>query len=194
MPQHAVPAETDILCAHCGYALNGLPQTGLCPECGEPIADSTTASLTIVQSCTTPSIASQPQDQSVTAGSNALGDRAEAAFSKGDRTLKDDAAHQAALATLPDTAHFRLWIDSGRVLDVLLKNPLLKARLVEAGLSLDKITLAGPNRVVSALSVRSEVQTEVWTYRVDALNFQALAPLGAGAAVLAGGLSGLPGL
>ena len=43
MPQHAVPAETDILCAHCGYALNGLPQTGLCPECGQPIADSTTA-------------------------------------------------------------------------------------------------------------------------------------------------------
>ncbi|HWZ88487.1 MAG TPA: hypothetical protein VNW92_06540, partial [Polyangiaceae bacterium] len=130
----------------------------------------------------------------VTAGSNALGDRAEAAFSKGERTLKDDAAHKAAFAALPDTAHFRLWIDSGRVLDVLLKNPLLKARLVEQGLSLDKITLTGPNRVVSALSVRSEVQTEIWTYRVDALNFQALAPLGAGAAVLAGGLSGLPAL
>lgn len=43
MPQHAVPLETDILCEHCGYGLNGLPDTGLCPECGEPIADSTTA-------------------------------------------------------------------------------------------------------------------------------------------------------
>jgi len=42
MPQHAtVPAETDILCEHCGYGLNGLPTDGLCPECGEPIADST---------------------------------------------------------------------------------------------------------------------------------------------------------
>jgi hypothetical protein len=39
-------------------------------ECGA--ADSTTASLTIVQSCTAPSIASQPQDQSVSAGSNAI--------------------------------------------------------------------------------------------------------------------------
>src|SRR5688500_11781806 len=43
MPQHAPPPETDILCAHCGYGLNGLPDTGLCPECGQPIADSTTA-------------------------------------------------------------------------------------------------------------------------------------------------------
>lgn len=128
----------------------------------------------------------------VTAGSNALCDRAEAAFSKGDRTLKGDAAHQASLTALPDAVHFRLWIDSGRVLSVLLENPLLKARLVEQGMALDKITLSGPNRVVSALSVRSEVQTEIWTYRVDALNFQALAPLSAGAAVFAGGLAGLP--
>ncbi len=129
----------------------------------------------------------------VTAGSNVLDDRAEAAFSKSDRTLKDDAAHKASLVALPDTQHFRLWIDTGRILDVSLKNPLLKARLAEQGMSFDKITLTGPNRVVSALSVRSEVQTEVWTYRMDALNFQALAPLGAGAAALAGGLPGLPG-
>jgi len=43
MPQNAsVPAETDTLCEHCGYGLNGLPTDGLCPECGQPIADSTT--------------------------------------------------------------------------------------------------------------------------------------------------------
>jgi hypothetical protein len=43
MPQNAsVPAETDTLCEHCGYGLNGLPTGGLCPECGQPIADSTT--------------------------------------------------------------------------------------------------------------------------------------------------------
>ena len=128
----------------------------------------------------------------LTAGGNALGDRAEAAFSKGDRALKGDAAHKSSLAALPDTQHFRLWIDTGRVLDVLLKNPVLKARLVEQGIVLDKVTLTGPNRVVSALSVRSEVQTEIWTYRMDALNFQALAPIGVGAAVFASGLSGLP--
>jgi hypothetical protein len=36
-----VPAETDILCERCGYTLNGLPESGNCPECGEPIARST---------------------------------------------------------------------------------------------------------------------------------------------------------
>lgn len=35
-----VPAETDILCEGCGYTLNGLPETGNCPECGKPIAQS----------------------------------------------------------------------------------------------------------------------------------------------------------
>jgi Ig-like domain CHU_C associated/Dual-action HEIGH metallo-peptidase len=39
-------------------------------ECGA--ADSTTARLTIVLTCSTPSIASQPQNQSVSAGSNAI--------------------------------------------------------------------------------------------------------------------------
>ena len=35
-----VPAETDILCERCGYTLNGLPESGNCPECGEPIVAS----------------------------------------------------------------------------------------------------------------------------------------------------------
>ena len=40
---NSVPAEHELLCEHCGYGLNGLPTVGLCPECGEPVADSTTA-------------------------------------------------------------------------------------------------------------------------------------------------------
>ena len=124
----------------------------------------------------------------ITAGSNALCDRAEAAFSKGTSTLKDDAAHKSALGALPDTSHVRLWIDTGRLLDTLSKNPLVKARMAESGISLDKITLAGSSRVTSALSLRSEVKLDVWTFRADALNLQAFAPLGAGAAALAGGL------
>ncbi len=126
----------------------------------------------------------------VTAGGNSLCDRAEAAFSKAERSLKDDAAHPAALAALPATQHFRLWLDTGRIADTLMKNPLLQARALEMGLQLDKFRLVGPQRVTSALSMRSEVQNEVWTYRVDALNLQALAPLGAGAAAMSGGLGG----
>lgn len=44
MDQALVPTATDILCESCGYTLNGLPETGNCPECGTPITDSTTAS------------------------------------------------------------------------------------------------------------------------------------------------------
>jgi hypothetical protein len=42
MPRVAtvVPADTDLLCEFCGYTLNGLPDTGNCPECGQPIRDS----------------------------------------------------------------------------------------------------------------------------------------------------------
>jgi hypothetical protein len=128
----------------------------------------------------------------ITAGGNALCDRAEAAFSKGDRTLKDDAAHQSALAALPDKHHFRLWIDTGRLADTLFKNPLLRARASENGMQLDKFRLSGPERVTSALSVSSNVENEVWAYRLDALNLQALAPLSLGVGAL-GGLGGRPG-
>jgi hypothetical protein len=133
----------------------------------------------------------------ITAGGNTLCDRAEGAFSKGDRTLKDDAAHQSALAALPDKHHFRMWLDTGRLADTLFKNPLVRATATENGMQLDKFRLTGPQRVTSAISVQSAVENEVWTYRIDALNMQALAPLGMGAASLsglAGGRGGLPPL
>jgi hypothetical protein len=133
----------------------------------------------------------------ITAGGNTLCDRAEGAFSKGDRTLKDDAAHQSALAALPEKQHFRMWLDTGRLADTLFKNPLVRARAAENGVQLDKLRLTGPQRVTSAISVLSTVENEVWTYRIDALNMQALAPLGVGAASLSGlggGLGGRPGL
>ena len=129
----------------------------------------------------------------LTAGANTLCDHAEAAFLKGERSLKDDPAHASALAALPATQHVLLWLDSGRIGAALLKNPLLKAELDRSGMSFDKLRLTGPERVVSALSVRSEVQDQVWTYHLDALNAQALAPLG-GAGVLLGGLPHLPAL
>jgi hypothetical protein len=129
----------------------------------------------------------------ITAGGNSLCDRAEAAFSKGDRTLKDDGAHQGALAALPEKHHFRLWMDTGRVVETVFKNPLLRATATENGMQLDKFRLNGAQRVTTALTVKSEVENEVWSYRIDALNPQALAPLGLGATALSG-VSRRPGL
>ena len=35
-----VPEISEVLCTSCGYVLSGLPETGACPECGQPIAQS----------------------------------------------------------------------------------------------------------------------------------------------------------
>jgi hypothetical protein len=42
MPRVAprVPELSEILCSSCGYVLNGLPDSGVCPECGQPIIQS----------------------------------------------------------------------------------------------------------------------------------------------------------
>jgi hypothetical protein len=42
MPRVAarVPELSEVLCFSCGYVLDGLPQTGVCPECGNPISAS----------------------------------------------------------------------------------------------------------------------------------------------------------
>ncbi len=44
MPRETPPDLSDTLCEACGYRLNGLPENGNCPECGQPVADSTIAS------------------------------------------------------------------------------------------------------------------------------------------------------
>lgn len=38
-----VPRPHELLCEFCGYGLDGLPSSALCPECGKPVAASTLA-------------------------------------------------------------------------------------------------------------------------------------------------------
>src|SRR5215212_9708813 len=35
-----IPDESHLLCEYCGYTLSGLPENGMCPECGREIAQS----------------------------------------------------------------------------------------------------------------------------------------------------------
>ncbi|HEY0008869.1 MAG TPA: hypothetical protein VGB55_09110 [Tepidisphaeraceae bacterium] len=44
MKRPTPPAPNDVLCEACGYTLNGLSESGNCPECGTPVAFSTTES------------------------------------------------------------------------------------------------------------------------------------------------------
>lgn len=44
MRRESVPTADDVLCERCGYLLNGLPPDNACPECGLPVAESTSAS------------------------------------------------------------------------------------------------------------------------------------------------------
>jgi hypothetical protein len=39
-----LPVEGEVLCEGCGYRLHNLPDGALCPECGKPAAESTSAS------------------------------------------------------------------------------------------------------------------------------------------------------
>jgi hypothetical protein len=132
----------------------------------------------------------------VALGNNALLDRAEAAFTRSERTLKDDAAHKSALAVLPEASHLVVWIDTGRTADTILKSPLVKAMIEAGGIQMSNFKLTGPERVTTALAARAEAENETWTYHVDALNMHAIAPLASGAALMSGGraLGAQPGL
>jgi hypothetical protein len=52
----SVPREHELLCEHCGYGLDGLPDSTLCPECGKPVSDSTSAALRAPTAWETPGL------------------------------------------------------------------------------------------------------------------------------------------
>jgi hypothetical protein len=101
-------------------------------------------------------------------GSSALVERSRRAFAAGENTLASDPAHRAARAALPSATQIFIWVDAGRIVETLQKNPLLAARVSPFDLS--AVRWAGPDRVTAALAVSAELQSGVATYHVDTLN------------------------
>jgi hypothetical protein len=108
-------------------------------------------------------------------GHTSLVERSLRALSSGESTLGEEAAHKAARAALPGTAQVFAWVDAGRVLSVVLQNPLLSPRVTDIGFDGAHIHWTGPDRVTTALAVSAELQKGVYTYRADTLNLPAIA-------------------
>ena len=114
-------------------------------------------------------------------GHSALVERSLRALSNGESTLGAEPAHRAARAALPGAAQVFAWVDAGRVLSVVLQNPLLSLRMREIGFGDARIHWTGPDRVTTALALSGELQKGVYTYRADTLNLPAIAGLFAAA-------------
>lgn len=111
----------------------------------------------------------------VVIASPALTTRAIAAITAGKDTLKSNPAHELALSDMPKDASFYMWLDTGRITSLMLDGATHVSRhAVSSALPLDAIRLTGPDRVTSALAVRSTTKGGVWTVDVDSLNMPAL--------------------
>ncbi|HEY5374660.1 MAG TPA: hypothetical protein VIK01_13325, partial [Polyangiaceae bacterium] len=114
-------------------------------------------------------------------GNTPLAQRSLRALSSGESTLGAEPAHKAARAALPSTAQLFAWVDAGRVLRVVLENPLLSPRVRDIGLDGARIRWTGADRVTTALAVSTELQNGVYTYRADTLNLPVFAGIFAAA-------------
>src|SRR5262249_12419787 len=116
----------------------------------------------------------------IAAGASALVERTVSAFKDGKDTLGDDGAHKAAIGALPGGAHLYMWVDTGRIMDTLLKgSPEIEKEVSKHGFSLASIPLTGNDRVTSAISLGFKAKDGVWDYRFDSVNLLAAAPIGA---------------
>jgi hypothetical protein len=116
----------------------------------------------------------------IAAGASAIVGRAAAAFKEGKDPLGDDGAHKSAIGALPGDAHAYLWVDTGRIMDQILKaTPEIEQEVSKRGFSVSSIRMTGNDRVTSALSIGFKVKDGVWEYRIDSLNLLAAAPIGA---------------
>ncbi|HEV8244966.1 MAG TPA: hypothetical protein VGP93_04330 [Polyangiaceae bacterium] len=117
-------------------------------------------------------------------GSTPLVDKGLKAITSGSGSLESNAAHKAALASLPEKTHFVMWFDAGRFGDTLQRSPLIKQQIEQSGFDINKFKLTGDDRITAALAVDVETQNDVWTFRMHSLNTFALGAAGGASALI----------
>lgn len=111
-------------------------------------------------------------------GSKKLLERSADAIVRGKDTLGADEGHNKSMGALPDDAHVYMWVDVGRVGDVVLKsNPDIKTEAKKKDIPVDAIVLTGENRITSAMAIDYKLEDGKWTYNVDSLNVAAIGPM-----------------
>ena len=97
------------------------------------------------------------------------------ALRTGKGSLESNPAHELALGALPKDANFYMWLDTGRITSLMLDGATHAARpTTKSALPIDALRLTGPDRVTSALAVKSTTKAGVWSLDVDSLNMPAL--------------------
>lgn len=108
--------------------------------------------------------------------SPAIAKRAFDALMSNKATLATNPAHELAFGALPQDANFYMWLDTGRITSVMLDGAShAKRAATPTLLPADAIRLTGPDRVTSALAIRTTQKTGVWTVDIDSLNLPATA-------------------
>ena len=95
------------------------------------------------------------------------------AFTAGESTLATAPAARAARAALPGTAQLLAWVDAGRIVDTVQKNPLLASQV--GRYDLGALRWTGPDRITAGFALTTEQRDGISTYRVDALNIPVFA-------------------
>ncbi len=111
----------------------------------------------------------------VVLASPSLTTRAVDALRSGKGALEGNPAHELAIGAMPKDANFYMWLDTGRITSVMLDGAThLSRHSSKSALPIDAVRLTGPNRVTSALAVKSTTKNGVWSLDVDSLNMPAM--------------------
>jgi hypothetical protein len=103
-------------------------------------------------------------------------DDIKAAFAKDGDTLKADKAHAKALKALSGKNAAVIWIDTGRILKVALKDDKIKDELKKEKVPYKALKVEGDDRITSAMVIRSDVKDDMWILEIEDLNGMGLIP------------------